>query len=219
MYSVKPVNNKSLFFEDENVSISYNFWSKGGSVSFLITNKTSEMLAINLERCFFVMNGMTYDYYENLTTTSSSYSAVSAFRYNKKKSIGSNSSRSVTESKVLFIPSGASRSIVKFNINRSFLTLCEIPDFPKKKDEDTVYYTIENSPFVFSNIITYSTPSIALKTLKNEFFIDEISNKSQEEVTEYGYRKECGEEVGMRKLFFKNVRSDAFYISVLDPNR
>ena len=61
----------ALFFEDANCNVYYNLWSEGGNAGFLFHNKTDVTVYVNLAECFFVKNGMAYDYLLNRTISNS----------------------------------------------------------------------------------------------------------------------------------------------------
>lgn len=70
MYQTKPlseiqVKEDRMVYEDDNCTITYNFWKENGEIGFVFTNKTSENLYIHKDECFFVKNGIAYDYYQN----------------------------------------------------------------------------------------------------------------------------------------------------------
>lgn len=63
-----------MVFENENCEIVYNFWKEYGEIGFVFHNKTSENIYLHLDECFFVENGIAYDYYRNrIFTNSKSY--------------------------------------------------------------------------------------------------------------------------------------------------
>lgn len=77
-------------YDEDALTIDYDFWSKYGKVGFVITNKTDEDLYIDLSRSFLVVNGMTFDYFQNRTyksehsstyVSSSSYGGSNTFAY------------------------------------------------------------------------------------------------------------------------------------------
>lgn len=67
----------ALFFEDANCKVYYNLWSEGGNAGFLFHNKTDVTVYVNLAECFFVKNGMAYDYSLNRTISNSISQSVS----------------------------------------------------------------------------------------------------------------------------------------------
>ena len=66
------VDKGLLVFEDSVCSISYDLWSKNGNPTFLFYNKSDYLISIDLTECFFVLNGISYDYFQNRTYTHSS---------------------------------------------------------------------------------------------------------------------------------------------------
>lgn len=69
--------NNVLIFEDSNCSISYDLWSETGNPSFLFYNKTNQEISIDLSECFFIVNGISYDYFQNRTYSYSASSTIS----------------------------------------------------------------------------------------------------------------------------------------------
>ncbi len=69
--------NNVLIFEDSNCTISYDLWSENGNPSFLFYNKTNQEISIDLSECFFIVNGISYDYFQNRTYSYSSSSTIS----------------------------------------------------------------------------------------------------------------------------------------------
>ena len=66
----------------DGVEIDYNFWSENGQVCFVLTNKTDKDIYVDLSRSHLVVNGMTFDYYQNRTfSTQSSSTLVRSFGY------------------------------------------------------------------------------------------------------------------------------------------
>lgn len=53
-----------LSYEDANCIVSYYLWSEGGNASFVIYNKTNDILHVNLSESFFILNGMAHNYYQ-----------------------------------------------------------------------------------------------------------------------------------------------------------
>ena len=66
----------SFKFDKDDIVINYNFWADGGQMSFVITNNMDVDVYVDLNRSFLVVNGMTFDYYQNRTYTTTSSSTV-----------------------------------------------------------------------------------------------------------------------------------------------
>jgi hypothetical protein len=88
-----------MVFEDNNCQVTYHFWESGGNAGFALYNKSDENIYVHLSECFFVRNGIAYDYFKNReyatttgsshslgysTTVSSGYSTTNAIGYSSK---------------------------------------------------------------------------------------------------------------------------------------
>src|SRR5690625_7764154 len=69
IYKTKPISretntdgNNPLVYEDENCTISYDFWNHGGNLSFEFPNKTDKTIQLHRDNSFFRKNGIAYDY-------------------------------------------------------------------------------------------------------------------------------------------------------------
>jgi hypothetical protein len=88
-------NGHFMVFEDKNCQVTYNFWESGGNAGFALYNKSNENIYVHLSKCFFVRNGIAYDYFKNReysSTTGSShsigYSATVTSGYSTTNAIG-----------------------------------------------------------------------------------------------------------------------------------
>lgn len=77
VYKVSPIgktmkSDSSLVYEDNNCKISYNLWKDGGDMSFYFHNKTEDNIYLDLGESFFVLNGISYDYFKDRTFASTS---------------------------------------------------------------------------------------------------------------------------------------------------
>lgn len=187
VYNVKPnqetiTKTDKLFFEDENCKISYNLWANGGNIGFDIYNKTDENIYVNLNESNFILNGFAYDYYKNRTFTTSESKSASASKtstgsvdvtginvYNNiqtnqvKSSSSANISSSVgyavtiKEDSIICVPAKTTKRISEYSINNTLIRNCDLFKYPRGKTIKTKSYSIEQSPIIFSNIITYET--------------------------------------------------------------
>lgn len=230
--------DNELIYEDDNCKISYDLWQEGGNIGFHFYNKTNTNIYLNLDESFFVLNGIAYDYYKDrvFTSSASSGSTTSKSTSSSKSVTGinfldllqtnkiqaSNSvgvmtssgySISYNEEKVICIPSMTSKIITEYNINKSLYRDCDLFKYPTKKQINSKYFTKSESPIVFSNRITY-TVGLSDKQIKfeNEFYISEISNYPENEITELKYKVFCGQESSTIISSFKDVSPDKFYI-------
>ncbi|MGD0581504.1 MAG: hypothetical protein ABR974_01010 [Bacteroidales bacterium] len=227
-----------LVFQDNNCEVFYNLWSENGNIGFRFYNKTENNIYLNLEQCFFVLNGIAYNYYQNRIFTNSSNMGTTASRYSSaSKSItgfnyldllqtnkvsGTNSvgvistagySISYNEEKVVCIPPKTSKIISGYSINQSRFRNCDLFGYPSAKQIKTVSFSKDNSPLVFSNIIEYYiNPSDKHIQFENEFYVSEITNYPESEMFESRYDEICGQKSQTLTKYFKDVSSDKFYI-------
>lgn len=241
VYNVKPnqetiQKTENLFFEDENCKISYNLWANGGNIGFNIYNKTNENIYVNLNESNFVLNGFAYDYYKNRTfTTSESKSAsdsktstgsVAVIGINVYDNIQTNQVKSsssanisssvgyavtVKEDSIICIPAKTTKRISEYSINNTLIRNCDLFKYPSRKTIKTKSYSIEQSPLIFSNIITYKAKGERI-TVKNEFYVSEITNYPATEFFEYKYDEYCGQKSKSKTKYYKFYDTDKFYI-------
>lgn len=230
-----------IVYEDENCKISYDLWAEGGDVGFQFFNKSDKNIYVNLEECFFVLNGVAYDYFQNRTYIRSvgSGSSLSSGILVSNSIVGMNSSQNVqankvvrsnsgvatvssgfsvsySEDKIICIPSGTSKIIAEFAINQTLIRDCDLFKYPTRRQINTKYFSKSDSPLVFSNRITYSIgDSSTYKTIENEFYISEVTNYPESEVFEMKYKEYCNQKSMVQSKSFKNRAADMFYIKYL----
>ena len=196
VYNVKPNQEKNtktdnLFFEDENCKITYDLWANGGNIGFDIYNKTDENVYVYLNESNFILNGFAYDYYKNRTFTTTE--------------------GTIKEDSIIRIPAKTTKRISEYSINSTRITDCDLKKYPSRKTIKTKSYTIEQSPIIFSNIITYETKGEKM-TVQNEFYVSEIANYPATEFFEYKYTEYCGKKSKSKTKFNKFYNTDKFYI-------
>lgn len=235
---------KNLIYEDDNCLVYYNLWSEGGDIGFKFFNKTDKNIYLNKEQCFFIHNGMAYNYYQNRIFTNSTSSGASAtksatasksvtginyldlLQTNKIQStatVGSLSmsgySVSFNEEKTICIPAKTAKEITEFAINESLFRDCDLLKYPTKKLIKTMYFDKEKSPLVFSNIISYSFEgSDKIYKFENQFYISEITNYPETEIITSASESYCNQTSYTLTKFFKNVSPDKFYIKYTKGN-
>lgn len=235
------MKDNSIVYEDDNCKVTYNLWSNGGDSGFQFFNKTDKTIYLNLEESFFIINGLSYNYYRNRIFTNSKSAAATTSNYittstsvtglnfldlaQTDKISETNSadlitasgySVAYTEEKNVCIPSKTFKIISEYTINESLFRDCDLFKFPTRKQITTKSFTKEQSPLVFSNRIAYSVgKNDNLIKFENEFYVTEISNYPENEFIEWKYEKYCGQESMYMKEFFKNVSADKFYIKYI----
>ena len=234
-------NREALVYEDENCEVTYNLWSHGGNMGFAFFNKSKENIYLNLDECFFVRNDVANDYYldREFTQTSNVGSkssrkkgaSVALTGLNFLGLIQSNkdaaevseslmtsfgSSVLVKEKKIITIPPGTLKFISEYNINESLYRDCDLLKYPRRKQVKTLHFMKEESPFVFSNRITYRVGESAEPVqFENQFYVSEITNYPEKEVVDYESDEFCGEKSEEKYNFFKIKSPDRFYIMYL----
>jgi hypothetical protein len=238
-YSDKiKLDENNLFYEDDNCKVVYNLWSDGGDIGFRFYNKTDKNIYLKMDECFFIFNGIAYNYYKNRVVTNSSNSGTSVSyganlsnsvtgynyfnliqtnQFSLSKSSGIISSKgysvSTNEEKVICIPSKTSKIISEFSINQSLIRNCDLYKYPTKNQVKSIEFDKSKSPFVFSNRITYGLgqDTTPIK-FENEFYVSEITNYSQKDILIFKTVEYCGQKGMTYTKYFKNSTPDKFYI-------
>lgn len=232
------IKDNYLVYEDENCKVSYNFWSEGGNIGFHFYNKTDNDIYLNLNKCYFVLNGVAYDYFKNRVYTHSTSSGATTSRSaTTSKSVtginyldllqtnriqatsiaglvtSSEYSISYNEEKVVCIPSKTSKIITEYSINDNLYRDCDLFKYPTKKQVKSKSFSKSDSPIVFSNIITYTVEQSEKQVrFENEFYVSEISNYPESEMFNSKYDEFCGQISATMTRYYKNVSPDKFYI-------
>lgn len=228
VYKTTPIkeltrDNGFLIYEDDNCKVSYNLWAEAGNIGFNFYNKTNQNIYLNMEESFFILNGIAHNYYKSRTITNSTASGttalVSKYTYasllQNTMSFASSSGLSVSynEEKIIIIPSKASKVITEYNINETLYRDCDLFKYPRKKQIKSKNFSKADSPIVFSNRIAYFVGlTTNLIKFENEFYVSEISNYSEDEITESRYDEFCGQKNLSTTKYFKNNSPDKFYI-------
>jgi len=219
IYKTKPVSSASQgnMYENAECRISYDFWGKGGDAGFTIYNKTSEPLTVNMDKSFYIVNGNAYDYYQARTFTNATsetkaaYASTYLYKLNMASSsaVSSGHSTAYVERPEVTIPAKSSKSFREYKINLLYFAHCDLAKFPKKRQIKSVHFASSDSPFTFSNSITYQVNGKMMTTV-HDFYVHEITNlPSREEVKKVRMEK-CDRTVsGWRHM---NESKENFYI-------
>lgn len=230
--------NEKLVFEDENCVVSYNLWTEGGNIGFTIYNKSNNNLHLNLEDSFFILNGYANNYFKNRVFSRSENSGtmvtsgVVASRFvtglnnlnllqtnnlSFNKNLGvmnsSGSSETYYEEKIIIIPPMSAKNIAEFTVTNTFYKDCDLKKYPTKRTTTSKNFTKSDSPFVFSNRISYfMEPTKKQVKFENNFYVSEITNYPKSEVIELKYDEECGRKTMYKSYYFKETAPDKFYL-------
>lgn len=227
-----------LVYEDDNCKVLYDFWSDNGNIGFRFFNKTEWTIKLSLKDSYFILNGIAHDYYQNRTYTNSKNTgatSVSAIGSSKSvtginyfdllqtnkllttSSLGVSSSEGYSvariEEQIVSIPSNTSKIISEYSINSSLYRDCDLYKYPTTKEVRTKSFTKSTSPLVFSNRIVYWLENRQLPIkFENEFYVSEITNYPESEITEKKYEEYCDQKSSISSLFFKDVSPENFYL-------
>jgi hypothetical protein len=219
------VNMKESFFICNGIAYDY-FKNR----EFTSTNSTSQSSmytysATNTYSAFASIIGAiavsgNYNGFKQTNSVATGLGASKSVSYGASagKSVSNTSSRGVNikEQDIVCIPPQSAKVISEYNINENLYRDCNLFLKPSKKKIKTSSFSEKDSPFVFSNRITYSVDgqSTPIK-IEQKFFVLEITNYPEEEITEMEVvEKNCADEVEstVKEKYFKNDTPDKFYI-------
>jgi hypothetical protein len=120
------------------------------------------------------------------------------------------------EQQYIHIPAQSGKMISEYNISPVRFKHCDLQKNPADKSGlDSVVFTLENSPFVFSNIISYSLDSDTINVQKvvNKFFVQTILNMKENVFYYEDYEIGCEGKKSFNKVkFYKYLSPFNFYI-------
>jgi len=213
-------SDKEIVFEDKYCRVTYSLWAPGGNVGFSFYNKTDEDLTIDLSRTFFVLNGFTYDYFQDRMYTHSSSSGVSVaspanpYYYRSVSSVASGTSVSYStaynEKEQRTVPPGVSVQITEFRIVGSRYINCDLKKFPSRTKIKTVSFDKTNSPFKFQNLITFTSKGTDYR-MDNSFYVAEVTNYPSSMIMHGVSKSDCGTSLPRPFYEFNDPSADKFY--------
>ena len=236
--ALKQTDN-SLVYENEDLKVMYNLWSAGGSMNFIVQNKTGRDLFLDMGQSFFIFNGQATDYFQDREFTSSVSTAASAsygvsmftvtegFWPNTYLVPGTQSliakamkgsSRAVTyrEKEIVCVPANSFKVISGQPISQEHVFTCnKDTDYPKTKAV-AASYTESNSPSKIRNRISYSFDESGndMRQVENDFYLSGITNYSKSAATERVKEKVgCSNSTTIKTYYFKIGGPNKFYKS------
>ncbi len=123
-------------------------------------------------------------------------------------------SNSVTsiEEKIIIVPKKSAKIIYGFYINKNILKFKDLIMRPKNNKPNTIQFTMDNSPVIFNNLISYSlNRDDKLIEIDNNFYVSEISNYDSKNIIEAINKDEDGKFIRPIR-YFKVSSPDKFYI-------
>ncbi|NNT71678.1 hypothetical protein HKT18_05550 [Flavobacterium sp. IMCC34852] len=224
--TVKASGN-AIVFEDNNCKISYNLWSESGNAGFNFHNKTSEVIYLQLDESFYVINDKAYDYYQNRIFINSSNTASKTTKTTGFSQLGwlalsgynsttlatnSTSGVEVIEVKSIAVPPKTSKTISEFNINQTVIRDCDLLRFPSSKQTSTKTFSEQSTPIRFYNSITYKLGDKVNK-VKNDFYVSQITNIASKDAVKLEKNAFCNQKNGGETSVFKDSSPAKFYVT------
>lgn len=207
-----------LCFENADCRITYNLWSIGGNLSFLIHNKTDKNLYIVMPQSFFILNGVANDYYSESSyshsvTNSTALAASSQMsvrglltdgyywypsRLSRQigTSIGTSTTETVEKKEVAFVcvPPKSAKFIIGFNLSDHIYKDCNnnSENYPKMTSS-VVRYTQDETPLSFRNRIayTFNEQNSEVNFIENQFWLSSLQNYSEKAAISKQKIEEC----------------------------
>jgi hypothetical protein len=214
------VNMKESFFICNGIAYDYfknreftyfNSSSQSSVYSYSASNTYSAIASIVGA---IAVSGYNYHGFKQTNSVAAGFGADKSISYSASvgKNVSNTSSRgvSVKEKEIICIPPKSAKVISEYNINENLYRDCNLFLKPSKKKIKTSNFSEENSPFVFSNRITYSIDGQSAPVrIEQHFFVSEITNYPEKEITEMKVvEKNCVDEEQqstIRKKYFKDI--------------
>lgn len=223
-------------YEDDELRLSYQFWSNGGTMSFNIYNKSDDYIILDKTKSFFIVNGTARDYFRNqsityTTSTTQSKNAQTSgttrnyLSYLPKTTTNTTSygtqnkiERSLQkhEKQEIIIPPNAQKSINYFDISNTLIRNCDILRFPSPKKIQSLNYTKNESPLYFSNRLSFKI-SGKDKKIEHGFYVSKITNYPEKEFVKSEYEEFCGEKSSTISRIFFRMKPTNFYNKYYKP--
>ena len=125
---------------------------------------------------------------------SKSYGALLFGSATATTTLGHSTSVSISTNPILAIPPKSSKFINNFSIMSNEFVNCDLKYYPDGSDKIT--FDQENTPLTFSNYITFKVgDSSQLQSVENKFYVHEIANYVEQDVTDYVERDKTCENI------------------------
>ena len=215
----------ALYYENSDCRITYNLWSEGGNLSFLIHNKSDSNLFIIMSQSFFILNGIANDYFSD---SSHSISVTNSANISDSKQIsisgfltdgyywypsrlsrqfGASIGTSITESvetkevELICVPPKSAKFIRGFNLSDHIYKDCDnkTENYPKQSSS-ILHFSKDSSPLSFRNRLAYTFNSQCtdVKYIEHMFWLSSLQNYSEEAAFSKEVVEEC--ETKARKI-------------------
>ncbi len=166
--NVKIYEDDNTFkYEDDNLSILYNFWSEKGTLTFTIYNKTSKPIYFDWSHSNFIWNGYSIDYQKDVEITN----GIGASTILSNGTASQGFSIRTKEKPQTQLPPNSHIVVRKFNIDMPIIKFT-----PSENNNKELSYQQSNSFFKFRNYIAYTFDKDMkeLKFIDNDFWVSNI---------------------------------------------
>ncbi|WP_439879881.1 hypothetical protein ACSX1A_11970 [Pontibacter sp. MBLB2868] len=171
-------NGSSYEHVGEDLVVSYNLWDETGKIRFNLYNKSDAPVYVDLDRSHLIVNGQSFDYYNDTETSTSNKSAYSrpAYLASSVKTSQVEVATKIKPKRVVEIPPHSFFSVGGLTITNGIKD-CGIGKM-KNGVAASESYSSENSPLQFRNFVTYSLNSDFgnPETIDNSFYVQRIVN-------------------------------------------
>ena len=174
--NIPSLKSQKPFYENDTISISYNFWEENGMVSFVISNKLNIPLYIDWKKSNFFAGNTSLSYWrdeENIkgisVGNSYKYPQSSVYRGNTSSSSVNSATVSKPE-RITFLAPHSNYTFYKFSLT-SFMPNDNFPFSDSVIDKKTIkvkHFGVSNTPLKMRNFITLSTH----EKFDSEFYLD-----------------------------------------------
>lgn len=208
----------SYDYTHSDLTISYDFWSEGGEVSFAIINKSDKDIYLLTNRSFFVKNGKAYDYFKNRVLTSTSTNAPSTVIYNYVSQTANQHIVQTHELSRICIPAKSYKHFSEFSTHTTPYRQCGFARDSREKDGDKLTFpNSSTSPIRIENRLVFDIAG-EIVPIVNTFYVVELINILYSEGYMYisDYSKDCnGKPTSWYPdvKFCKHLSPNCFYIS------
>ena len=215
----------ALYYENTDCRITYNLWSEGGNLSFLIHNKTDSNLFIIMPQSFFILNGIANDYFSDSSysisvTNSANISdskqiSISGFltdgyywypsrlsrQFGASMGISTTESVETKEVALICVPPKSAKFIRGFNLSDHIYKDCDnnTENYPKQTSS-ILHFSKDKSPLSFRNRLAYTFNSKCtdVKYVEHMFWLSSLQNYSEKAAFSKEIVEEC--ETKARKI-------------------
>jgi hypothetical protein len=233
----ESIAGEYLLYENEDLQINYNLWGDRGNGSFIVHNKSTKDVFIDLKRSHLIINGFAYTYFQNRNFSSPKISFFSSATdetiieqssiklpgvSDKKVKVQSEESVTFLEERIICIPPGCSKLVYGFDLQNEVFRDCSLWRFPTAKQIVSSEFTKESSPLVFKNRITYSFDETmaTAKNIENEFWAKKITNYPENLFVNYEAIKFCNDSSSYTAVTYPMQKPTSFYfLYKLEPGR